>query len=143
MGTRPWTAELRALLLTCAAVAAVTAAGVSWLPGPHPTIVALTYLLVVLVTAATSELWIATTASALAFLCLNYFFLPPVGTFVVADPLNWVALFVLLVVSIIASQLSSSVRSRAAEALARRDEMARLFDLSRDVLLMTDSENAH
>jgi len=27
--------------------------------------------------------------------------------------------------------------------VARRDEMARLFDLSRDILLTTDSENAH
>lgn len=142
MGTRSWTAELRALLLACAAIAAITAAGVRWLPSPHPTIVALTYLLVVLVVAAVSELWIAMAASVLAFLCLNYFFLPPVGTFVVADPLNWVALFVLLAVSMFASQLSSSVRSRAKEALARRDEMARLFDLSRDILLTTDSENA-
>ena len=60
MRRRSWIAELPALLLACAAIAGVTAAGVRWLPGPHPTIVALTYLLVVLVVAATSELWIAT-----------------------------------------------------------------------------------
>ena len=33
-------------------------------------------------------------------------------------------------------------RSRADEALARRDELARLFDLSRDILLTTDSREA-
>jgi len=52
-------------------------------------------------------------------------------------------LLVLLAVSVVASNLSSTVRSRAAEAVARRNEMARLFDLSRDILLTTDSQNAY
>jgi two-component system sensor histidine kinase KdpD len=59
-----------------------------------------------------------------------------------ADPQNWVALFVFLVVAIVASQLSAAVRARAQEAIDRRDELARLFDLSRDVLVMTDSREA-
>ncbi len=41
-----------------------------------------------------------------------------------------------------ASNLSSVARARASEALARRDEVARLFDLSRDVLLVTESREA-
>ena len=58
-------------------------------------------------------------------------------------PQNWVALLVLLVVSLVASHLSSSVRARAEDATARRDEVTRLFDLSRDILLTTDSQAAH
>src|SRR4029079_9030313 len=58
------------------------------------------------------------------------------------DPQNWVALVTFLAVSIVASNLSASVRDRAREAMARRDEVARLFDLSRDVLLSTDSQKA-
>ena len=85
---------------------------------------------------------VAIAASVLADLCLNYFFLPPLGTFAIADPENWVALFTFLAVSLTASDLSSAARARAREALARRDELARLFDLSRDVLLTTDSEEA-
>lgn len=104
---------------------------------------ALLYLLVVLVAAAYSHLRVALAASIGSVLLLNYFFLPPRGTFTIAEPQNWVALFVLLAVSLIASQLSASARSRAVEATARRDELAKLFDLSRDVLLMTDGGRAH
>src|SRR5438132_1056435 len=40
------------------------------------------------------------------------------------------------------SNPSTAARDRAREAIARRDELARLFDLSRDVLLTTDSREA-
>jgi two-component system, OmpR family, sensor histidine kinase KdpD len=108
----------------------------------NATTVALSFLLVVLVTASTSTLWIAVSASVAAMLCFNFFFLPPVGAWTIEDPQNWVALFTFLAVSVVASNLSSAVRARAQEALERRDEMSRLFDLSRDVLLMTDSREA-
>jgi two-component system sensor histidine kinase KdpD len=51
-----------------------------------------------------------------------------------------VALFVFLTVSLVASNLSAVARARTQEAMGRRDELARLFDLSRDVLLMTSRE---
>jgi two-component system sensor histidine kinase KdpD len=51
-------------------------------------------------------------------------------------------LFVLLAVSLIASRLSHVARARTDEAIGRRDELARLFDLSRDVLVMTASPDA-
>lgn len=143
MKQRSLLVNLRDLLLATAAVLVVTVVHDRWLHLTNPTIPALVYLLVVLLTAAASTLWVAIAASVLAVLCLNYFFMPPVGTFVIADPQNWVELFVLLVVSVIASHLSSSVRARAQDALARRDELSRLFDLSRDILLTTESEHAY
>ena len=75
-------------------------------------------------------------------LTLNFFFLPPVGTFTIADPQNWVALFVFLVVAVIASNLSAAAQERAREAIARRNEVTRLFDLTRDVLLTTETAGA-
>lgn len=130
------------LALAVAAIATITAALHLWLHLTNPTIAALTFLLVVLVTATRSTLPVALATSALAVLCLNYFFMPPFGTFTIADPQNWVALFVFLAVSVIASNLSATARHRAREADARRDELARLFDLSRDILLTTDSQQA-
>jgi two-component system sensor histidine kinase KdpD len=124
------------------AVLATTATYSRWLGITNATIVALTFLLIVLVAAAASKLWVAAATSVVAVLCFNYFFLPPVGTWTIADPQNWVALIAFLAVSLVASNLSSAVRARAQEALDRRDEMARLFDLSRDVLLLTDSREA-
>jgi two-component system sensor histidine kinase KdpD len=108
----------------------------------NQTIVALSFLLVVLITATVSTRGIAIAISLSAFLAFNYFFLPPVGTLAITDPENWVALFTLLAVSIVASQLSTQARRRAMEATARRDELSRLFDLTRDILLTTDSGEA-
>src|SRR4051794_1292533 len=123
------------------AIAAITAM-YAWVRIANPTTIALTYLLVVLIVAAASRLAVALVTSALSVLCLNFFFLPPVGRFTIADPQNWIALLVFLAVSLVASNLSSVARQRTIEALDRRDEMARLFDLSRDVLLTTDSREA-
>lgn len=125
-----------------AGVALVTAAYSRWLGVANATTVALTFLLLVLVVAATSRLWIAVMTSVAAMACFNFFFLPPVGTLTIADPQNWVALFAFLAVSLVASNLSSVARAKTEEALVRRDELARLFDLSRDVLLVTDSREA-
>ena len=63
-----------------------------------------------LVVAATSRLWVAVTTSLLAMFCINFFFLPPVGTLTIADPRNWIALVAFLAVSLVASNLSSIAR---------------------------------
>ena len=125
-----------------AAVAGVTVLFRGWFDVHSPTVVALSYLLVILLVAAASTLRAAIGTSVLAILALNYFFIPPVGTFTIADPENWVALLVFLTVSFVASRLSLVARQRADDATARRDELARLFDLSRDILLTTDSHDA-
>lgn len=125
-----------------AAILLVTVAFRSWLQLTNPTIAALSYLLIVLLTATVSRLRAAFVTSIIADLFLNYFFMPPFGTFLIADPQNWVALFVFAAVSVVAGSLSAALRDRAIEVAARRDELARLFDLSRDVLLTTDSSEA-
>lgn len=129
------------LVVGVVAIAAATAA--LRLMVPHaPTIVAMGYLLVLLFIAAAAELWMAVAASVLAVLCFNFFFLPPLGTFTIADPQNWAALVAFLIVSVVASQLSASARAKAREALDRRNELTRLFDLTRDILLTTEREAA-
>jgi two-component system sensor histidine kinase KdpD len=101
----------------------------------NATTVALTLLLGSLTVATVWGLAEAITASIAAVLCFNYFFLPPVGTFTIADPQNWVALFVFLVTSVVASQLSARARRRALEAMRRQHEMERLYALSRGLML--------
>src|SRR5579862_3314937 len=49
-------------------------------------------LLIVALVAMLSGFWEATVTSLAALTCLNYFCVPPVYTFYVADPQNWVAL---------------------------------------------------
>ena len=104
---------------------------------------AMGFLIIVLFVAATAPLWVAVVTSFASVLAFNFFFLPPVGTLTIADPQNWTALFALLVVSLVASNLSAVARARTREAEARRDGLARLFDLSRDILLITESDEAN
>jgi two-component system, OmpR family, sensor histidine kinase KdpD len=92
----------------------------------NQTAVALTFLLAIL---AVSTFWgfaVAALMSLTAMLAFNYYFLPPIGTFNIADPQNWVALFVFLATSLIASQLSSRLQREAEEATRRRNEVERL-----------------
>ncbi|HKE85003.1 MAG TPA: DUF4118 domain-containing protein, partial [Vicinamibacterales bacterium] len=123
------------------AIAAVTAL-LRAVPDVSATTAALGLLLIVLGTATAARLRIAIIASVVAMLTLNFFFLPPVGTFTIADPQNWVALFVFLIVAVIASNLSAAAQDRTSEAIARRNEVTRLFDLTRDVLLTTETTGA-
>ena len=129
------------LLGSLVTIAAVTAS-LRTLPDVSPTTVALALLLVVLGAATMARLRIAIVVSVVAMLTLNFFFLPPVGTFTIADPQNWIALFAFLVVAVIASNLSAAAQDRAREAIARRNEVTRLFDLTRDVLLTTETAGA-
>src|SRR5580658_611182 len=82
----------------------------------NPTTVALTLLLFILLLAAEWGLRYAVVMSIAATACYNFFFLPPVGTFTIADPQNWLALIAFLVTAMIASRLSNSARNEAREA---------------------------
>jgi two-component system sensor histidine kinase KdpD len=100
----------------------------------NATTVALVYLLAILVVAAIWELAVAVTMSVAAMLAFNYYFLPPVGTFTITDPQNWIALFAFLVTAVIASQLSSRARLQARDAHHRRREIEKLYRLSQKML---------
>ncbi|MGE3404185.1 MAG: DUF4118 domain-containing protein, partial [Vicinamibacterales bacterium] len=113
-----------------------------WFPGINPTTVGLTLLLVVLGSAAIGRLWVATVVAFVATGAYNYYFFPPLGTFTISDPQNWVAVVAFLVAAVVASNLSAAAQARTREAIARRDEVTRLFDLTRDVLLTTEAAGA-
>lgn len=131
-----------AVLIGALAVTAATVAALQLVPSVNPTTVGLTLLLVVLATATFGRLWIAIVVAVVSTGAFNFFFFPPVGTFAIADPQNWIAVFAFLVAAVIASHLSAAAQARASEAIARRNEVTRLFDLTRDVLLTTEPAGA-
>jgi two-component system sensor histidine kinase KdpD len=98
-------------------------------------------LLVVLRVATAWGLSEAIFTSLLAVLAFNFFFLPPLGTFTIADPENWVALFAFLATAVTASRLSTQARRRAEEAVAGRNEISTLYELSR-AMLMDEAHDA-
>jgi two-component system sensor histidine kinase KdpD len=93
----------------------------------NATTIALALLLVVLITATFFGSRPALLASLLGVLCFNFFFLPPFYTLSIAAPENWIAFGAFSITAIIAGQLSSYARRRAAESEERRKEIERLY----------------
>ena len=100
----------------------------------NPTTVALTFLLAVLVVSTLWGIRVAIFTAGVATLAFNFYFLPPIGNFTVADPQNWVALFAFLVTAVIASQLSARAKREALNAIERRQDVERLYSFSQKLL---------
>jgi two-component system sensor histidine kinase KdpD len=100
----------------------------------NPTTVALTFLVSVLIVSALWGLRYALFTAFVAAAAFNYYFLPPTGTFTIADTQNWIALFALLTTAVIASELSDRARKQADEAVGRRHELERLYSFSQQLL---------
>lgn len=98
------------------------------------TTVALMFLVTVLLTSAYWGLRYAVVMAVGATAAFNFFFLPPVGTFTIADPQNWVALIAFLVTALVASNLAERARREAEGAKQRRREVERLYGLSQRLL---------
>jgi len=102
------------------------------------TTVASTYILVVLWVAAYWGLRFSVFLALLASLAFDYYFLPPIGSFAIADPQNWVALLAFLVTAGTAGQLADRARRQTADAIQRRRDVERLYAFSQR-LLATDN----
>jgi two-component system sensor histidine kinase KdpD len=100
----------------------------------NQTTVALSLLLAILAVSAVWGMTVSVVMSLGAVLVFNYFFLPPVGKFTIADPQNWVALGAFLFTSIVGSQLSARIQKEADEAHDRRREIERLYKFSQKLL---------
>lgn len=104
----------------------------------NTTTVGFVFLVAVLLVAANWGLRSAVLTAIVATASFNFFFLPPVGTFVIADPHNWVALVAFLATALVASDLSERVRREAANATRRRLEAERLYAVSQALLRTED-----
>src|SRR6202167_3320221 len=100
----------------------------------NQTTIALTFLLAILAVSTVWGIAVSVFMSVAAVLAFNYYFLPPIGRFTVAEPQNWVALFAFLVVSVSASSLSTRARQKAEDASARRREIEKLYAFSQVLL---------
>jgi two-component system sensor histidine kinase KdpD len=95
----------------------------------NSTAIALALLLVVLIIATGFGSRPALLASLLGVLSFNFFFLPPLYTFTIAEPQNWIAFGSFMVTALIAGQLSSYARRRAEESERQRTEIERLYNV--------------
>ncbi len=93
--------------------------------------VAMCFLTAVLVSAVVYGLWPALLACFASVLAYNFFFLPPLYTFTIADPENVAALFFFGVTAVIASNLTARVRAQAIVARQRARITEELYQFSR------------
>ena len=95
--------------------------------------VSLVYVVPVLVAAArhglVPSLWVA----GLSVLSFNFFFLPPLYEFTIADPANAVALVLFMFVAIAASALAARTRSQTESARREARTTAELYAFSRKI----------
>src|SRR5262245_33702245 len=122
------------LLASAVAVAAVTAA-IELLKQHVPVLsLGVLYLFAVLAIAVWYGLAWALVVSVASMLAFNWFHLPPVHTFTLADSQNWFALAVYLATAVVVSDLAARARRRAAAAEQRESESALLAELATELL---------
>lgn len=96
--------------------------------------------LVVVLTALRFGFWEATGSSLAGIACLDYFFAPPIHSFHVDDPQNWVALASFEFTALIVSRLSVQVQGHMRQAVLQRCNTEKLYELSRSILALSRQE---
>jgi two-component system sensor histidine kinase KdpD len=99
------------------------------------------YLVFVVLAALYGGFRSATLVSLLSAACLNYFFIPPILSFA-NSPANWVALGAFEFTALVISHLSDRAHSRTVEVERLYDEMERLYQTSRRILLLDNPAEA-
>ena len=128
-----------------AAVALVVACTAAVYPLKQITAVAslgVVYLLGVVVVSAFWGLWLGLLTSLISAAAFNFFHLPPVGHFTIADGRNWVALVAFFVAAVATSTVSERARMRTLEAEARRAEADLTAEMAQLLLGRTEVPDA-
>ena len=89
------------------------------------------FLVAVLLVALNFGIWPAIYASMLSFAVYNFFFIPPLYTFTIAEPYELLALVIFLIVAVITSALAGRVREQATVSASRMRAMRRLYEFTR------------
>jgi two-component system sensor histidine kinase KdpD len=93
----------------------------------------LVFLMAVLASALRYGLWPSLLASILSVAAYNFFFLPPLYTFTIADPANLLALVFFLLVALIVSNLTAQAQRQTRSMAERAKTTAALYAFSRKV----------
>jgi two-component system sensor histidine kinase KdpD len=125
--------RVREWVLWIAALALVTAVLLSFRTVLRDAHVALAYLLLVVAGGAQRGRAMGLALAALAFLCFDWFFLPPYGALVVAKPIDWVVLLAFLATSVVVTQLFERARREADAARTARVREAITASVSHDL----------
>lgn len=124
-----------------ALIATVTALGAWIAPIIGVGALDLLYLLPVLVTASRFGLRPGLAAGLAAALAYNFFFLPPLYTFTIADPQGVLTVLMLLGVAVFTSHLAGNLRARMAVGVRGAQENAALAGFAQELARVADAES--
>lgn len=131
-GERP---SLRSGLAVSAATVGLATAAIYPLKAVAPAVsLSVVYLPAVLLVSAYWGLWLGLLTSLLSAAAFNWFHIPPVGRFTIADTRDWVALTAFVLVAAVVSTMAEIARGRAIEAERRRGEADLAATLARELL---------
>ena len=99
----------------------------------NPQTIGFAFLIIVLLASLRGGLLSGVVASIVSTLCYNFFFFPPLYTFVIHDESNWVALAAFVITSVVVSRLVLSAQTQGRRAEDRRTELETLYSLSIDL----------
>ena len=133
--------DLGPYLLALAAIAAAVALGAVLHQVLNVANLALVFLAAILFVAARYGLAPSLFACAAGSLAFNFFFLPPVYTFTIADPENVVALVFFLIVAVFVSNMTARTRSEALIARQRAKITAELYSFSQKLAGIVDLDD--
>jgi two-component system sensor histidine kinase KdpD len=132
---------MRAVIGSVAAVAVATGLVYALRPIAPTLSLGVLYTLAVLASAVLFGIGYASAVAVASMLAFNFFFLRPVHTLTLADGRNWTALGVYLVVAVVASQLATQARRRAAVAEQREREASFVADVAAEILQTGSAED--
>jgi len=103
--------------------------------------ISLLYLFIVWLLAINRGLYSALWASIFAFFSFDFFLVPPLFTFTIGDPAEWLALFFFLATAIATGLIASRLRQSVQDANRREDEAHALYQLVRATASVGDIHN--
>ncbi|HUN50491.1 MAG TPA: sensor histidine kinase KdpD [Candidatus Sulfotelmatobacter sp.] len=103
--------------------------------------IAMVFLPAVMFAAVAFGLWPSVFAALLCVAAYNFFFLPPLYSFTIADPANVVALLFFGIVAVLTSNLTARVRAQVVTARNRAKATAELYAFSRKVAAIGDLDD--
>jgi two-component system sensor histidine kinase KdpD len=106
------------------------------------TATAFLYFLFIVLAALRWGFWQATAFSVGAVVCLDYFFTSPLFSLRVTQPGDWTALIAFEFAGLVVSRLSAQAQHHARVANQERNNIQKLYELARSILLLDTHEPA-
>ena len=101
------------------------------------------YLIVIVFQTLVGDFASSASVSLVAVLCLDFFFVPPLFSFEVTNPLDILALISFLTTGLIITRLTTRVREEAAVSDHQRQQVDRLYQLAQGLLALDPEKTVH